>query len=256
MRIVAHRGASGDAPENTLAAFHLAWEQGADAIETDLRLTADGAIVAFHDDTLQRIAADPRRVDTLTLEELQSFDAGSWRHPCFAAERIPTLDTVAATVPPDKSLVLELKGTPDLAEAVAAHFLASPPIPPQRVTFLAFNQETIRRIKHLLPAAPALWLFDRYTAHRLRGKAGLGRWLTEHIASSSLDGVDLRLHPWLHPDLLAPLQKSGKTVFVYTVNAPADAIHCANLGITALTTDHPAQIREHLRLIPGSFHQS
>src|SRR5205085_3299316 len=87
--IVGHRGASADAPENTLAAFRLAWEQGADAIEMDLRLTRDGRIVVFHDEDLRRVAGTKNKVkvEDLTSEELARFDVGSWKGERWEGER-------------------------------------------------------------------------------------------------------------------------------------------------------------------------
>lgn len=114
--VVAHRGASYDAPENTLAAFRLAWDQHADAIEGDFYVTKDQQIVCIHDKTTKRIA--PQQPDlsiaNSTLEELQKLDAGSWKHPRYAAERIPTLKEVLGTVPEGKQIFVEIKCGPEI----------------------------------------------------------------------------------------------------------------------------------------------
>src|SRR5207244_228485 len=89
--IIAHRGSSCLVPENTLAAVQLGWREGADAVEGDFRLTADGQIVCVHDETLKRTAKIDRRVADITLSEMESFDVGSWKSANFSGERIPTL---------------------------------------------------------------------------------------------------------------------------------------------------------------------
>ena len=96
--LVAHRGASKDAPENTLPAFELAWKQGADAIEGDFYLTKDGKIVCFHDGDTKKITGKKLVVKDSTLAELQALDVGEWRGKKFAGTRMPTLEQVLATV--------------------------------------------------------------------------------------------------------------------------------------------------------------
>lgn len=103
--ITAHRGASYDAPENTLAAINLAWEQGADAIEADFYLTRDGQIVAFHDRTAKRTGGVDRAVESMTLAELKQLDVGSWKSAAFAGEPVPTFVEVLANIPAGKRFV-------------------------------------------------------------------------------------------------------------------------------------------------------
>ncbi|MDD5200408.1 MAG: glycerophosphodiester phosphodiesterase family protein [Terrimicrobiaceae bacterium] len=232
--IIAHRGASRDAPENTPAAFRLAWEQGADATETDLRLTADGRIAAFHDADGRRIFRDPRRIRDLSLSELQKFDAGSWKDPRWRNERVPTLADVVATLPPGRRLVLELK------EALGAGFPALLAGAPQdRITLIAFDANVIAEAKRQLPACRALWLFGNYGfIARNRGK-----WLARRVRELGVDGVDLRHERRLDARLIEPLRADGRTVFTYTVNSRRSVLRCARLGLDGITTDRPADAR-------------
>ena len=107
--IVAHRGASGDSPENTLRAFRLAWKQGADAIEGDFHLTNDGRIVCFHDRNTSKLTGENYTISQTTLAELQSLDAGSWKGREFAGTRIPTIEEVFHCIPPGKQIFIEIK---------------------------------------------------------------------------------------------------------------------------------------------------
>ncbi len=100
--LVAHRGASAEAPENTLPAFELAWKQGADAIEGDFHLTSDGRIACFHDYDTKKITGRKLIVKTSTFEQLQSLDVGKWKNRRFAGTRIPAFAEVAAGIPAGK----------------------------------------------------------------------------------------------------------------------------------------------------------
>lgn len=217
MLVIAHRGASAHAPENTLAAFRLAWELGADAIETDLRRTADGVTVAFHDPDGRRILGTPRRLADLTRAQLDPV--------------VPNLEDVLATAPPRGHVVLELKEpfVPDLGA-----------FPPERVTFLSFDPDTIAAVKRAIPAARALWLFGDYAS--LSSPA----WLARRVGDLGVDGVDLRYARALTPRLLAPLRAEQRVVFTYTVNHARGVARCAQLGVDGITTDRPGDVRRWL----------
>ena len=100
--IVAHRGSSFEAPENTLPAFRLAWEQGADAIERDFLLTKDDQIVCIHDASTKRLSDKNLVVSKSTFEELRALDVGAWKHEKFKGTKIPTISEVFATIPKGK----------------------------------------------------------------------------------------------------------------------------------------------------------
>src|SRR5688572_30548440 len=127
--IVAHRGASFEAPENTLAALRRAWELGAESSEIDVRLSADGAVVLMHDDTTERTGAVDRAVRDQTLAELRALDVGAWKAPGYRGERIPTLAEALDATPPGRMLFVELKTGAADASAVAAAILAADPRP-------------------------------------------------------------------------------------------------------------------------------
>jgi glycerophosphoryl diester phosphodiesterase len=236
--VIAHRGASQRAPENTLAAFRLAWEQGADAVETDLRLTADGAIVAFHDADGRRILRHRRAIRDLTLAELKQLDAGAWKGEIWRGERVPELAEVLQTVPPHGQIVLELK-----ENLVGALATALPESIRARTTLIAFDAETISLAKRLLPECRALWLFGNYGLLPSRAR---GRALAARVRELEVDGVDLRHERRLNQSLLAPLRADGRTVFTYTVNHARSIRRCAGLGLDGVTTDRPADARRWL----------
>ena len=108
-KVIAHRGASGQAPENTLAAIHKALDIGVDMIEIDVRQTRDGAIVLLHDRTLNRTTNGKGRVAKQTLKEVQALDAGSWFDPRFATEGVPTLEEAMQLIDGQCGLLIEIK---------------------------------------------------------------------------------------------------------------------------------------------------
>jgi len=236
--IIAHRGASHDAPENTLAAFRLAWEQGADAIETDIHLTADGRVVAIHDADGGRTLGVRKTIRSLTFEVLRTLDAGKWKNRRWSGEQVPSLPEILDTLPAGKQLVLELKE--NLATALA-HELAKAPL--DRVVLIAFDAETIAEAKKCLPACRALWLFNDYGSIPEKQR---GDFLASRVRELGIDGVDLRHEYRLTADLLRPLREDGRMIFTYTINHAADARDCMELGIDGITTDRPAEARRWL----------
>jgi glycerophosphoryl diester phosphodiesterase len=214
MLLIAHRGASADAPENTLEAFQLAWQQGADAIETDLRLTADGHVVALHDPTLTRTTGIRRSLRHLTFTDLRHL-----------APTVPSLPEILAICPPHARVVLELKEGTELLAGIDEALATRPDIRP---TFIAFDHAVIAATKAHFPDHPALWLVDKISAD-----------LPARLDAAHLDGIDLRYSPTLTHSKLEI--RESKILYVFTVNDPAAAAHCEHLGVQALTTDHPAR---------------
>src|SRR6476646_10554366 len=99
VEVIAHRGESADAPENTMAAFRLAWERKVRAIELDVHLTGDGKLIVVHDADTKRVAGTKRIIKESTLDDLRSLDAGRWKGARWAGEKMPTLDEALATIP-------------------------------------------------------------------------------------------------------------------------------------------------------------
>ncbi|MCS6910836.1 MAG: hypothetical protein NZM11_09775 [Anaerolineales bacterium] len=153
--IMAHRGNRVACPENTLAAFRRALEDGADILETDLHLTRDGVFVCIHDATVDRTTNGRGRVDALTLAELKQLSA-SYGRPEFADERVPTLAELAALLPPDIILALELKTDefcrPEVARRLVAE-LESLGVRARTVA-LSFRMERVRAVRAVAPDLP------------------------------------------------------------------------------------------------------
>jgi glycerophosphoryl diester phosphodiesterase len=234
--IIAHRGASAYAPENTLAAFELAVRQGADAIELDAKLTADGQVVVFHDQTLERTTGVHGRVSEKTLAELRHLDAGSHFDIAYKGEPIPTLDEVLEAVGGKIFINIELTNYTSLnddlpqkvAEIVKKHRLS------QWVMFSSFNPIALVRAHRYLPEVP-LGLLSR------PGRAGAWArsWLGFLIPYQAL-------HPYLEDtsqNLIERIHRRGCRVQVYTVNRPEDMRRLIQMGVDGIFTDDPLMAR-------------
>jgi glycerophosphoryl diester phosphodiesterase len=237
--LIGHRGASGSAPENTMAAFRLAIEQGAGFLETDLHLTRDAHLVAIHDATLERTTSGRGFVKELNLAELLELDAGSWFAPDFAGERIPTLEQVLAFArETDIGLFLEIKQESawgiehslvgSLRSAGESH----------RVVVLSFSEGILRNLRRLDNTLMSGLLFDSMPG----GVADL----IERALSIGVRQLAPRLD-LLSPELVAAARQHDLQVVVWTANLPEEMRASIAAGVDGIMTDFPARLRDLLQ---------
>lgn len=246
--IVGHRGASSDAPENTLAAFRLAWEQQADGVEGDFYLTQDKQIVCIHDADTERTGGRRLKVAESTLAELRALEYGSWKDVRFRGEPIPTFAEVLAAIPPGKKFVIELKTGPEIVPFLKAELDRLQP-DHQHLLIIAFNKDTVAACKRSLPTVTAHWL----TGYKQNKETGA--WsptLQEVVAglkASGADGLGTQGNRTIvTADFIRQLQAEGLREFhVWTVDDPADAVFFRELGAMGITTNRPAFIRSQLQ---------
>lgn len=231
--VVAHRGAAGRAPENTLASVQAAIEDGADWIEIDVQESADGEVVVIHDSDFMKLAGQPLRVWEGSLAQLQAIDVGSWYAPEYAGERVPTLSEVLARVQGSRArLMIELKyyGHDDrleqrVIEAVEAADMAD------RVAVMSLSRAGVARLRALRPdweagllVARAIGKLDRVDVDFLAVNVGMAR-----------------------RSFVRSAQRSGRRVLVWTLNDPVSMSRAMSLGVDGVITDEPALAREVLR---------
>lgn len=248
-RIIAHRGASHDAPENTLAAFRLAWDQGADGIETDCRLTKDGEVVCLHDATTGRTANRDMEVASSSLADLRALDFGSWKHPRFAGERLPTLAEALAAVPKGKLVFIEIKGGPEILPVLTARLHASG-LDPTQVVILGFDAGVIAACKRALPALKAHLLtgYSRSKDHPESLPSPTAHELAATLRTCAADGLGTHAdREAATPAFLQVLREGGMREFAaWTVDDAATGRHFRDLGAMAITTNRPREMREWL----------
>lgn len=244
--VVAHRGASRQAPENTMEAFRLGVEAGADAIELDVHLTADGQLAVIHDDTLDRTTDGTGSVAGKTMDEIRRADAGAR----FARDGdaglpfaghglgVPSLPEVLAWLPEEVGLVVEIKAraaADAVVEALSSHAARSD----RRVAVISFDEPTIERVRELdrglrtgYLLVPGQAIGPAMTWAAERGHAGLHPW----------DG-DLGIDPL---SILAQAQQLGLELGCYVVNDPDRMRFLAACGLWGFVTDVPDVAREAL----------
>ncbi len=246
LELVAHRGASADAPENTLAAIELAWRQGADAVEADFRLTRDGHVVALHDHSLLRMAGVDVRVASSTLAELRQFKIGAAPAP-FAPQKIPTLDELLATTPRGKRFYVEIKCGAEIADALARAVRDSS-VAEEQVVLICFSAELLVEVRRSLPRSPT------YLVVEFLRDPESGQWhpdVLDSLAEAqrySLSGLDLMAARAADADLLRRVRDAGLDVCVWTVDSPEEAHGLIDLGIRRITTNRPGWLRQQLGL--------
>lgn len=248
--ITAHRGASHDAPENTLAAFRLAWEQQADAIEGDFRLTVDGHLVCIHDADTERTCGVKRVVAASRLEDLRSLDFGRWKAPAFSGQPCCTLDEVLEIMPDGKRFFIELKTGPEIVEPLG-RIIERCKADASSLVVIAFDEKTIAACKKRLPGVKAHWL----TSFK-ETRTGSSEWrpsaeqVVETVRRCGADGVGLQARRQVvDREFVQQLRVGGVTEFhVWTVDSPDDARFFVGLGAMGITTNRPLLIRESLRM--------
>ena len=251
--IVAHRGASHAAPENTAAAFELAWQQKADAIEADFRLSQDGQIVCIHDATTQRTAGVDWEVCDKTLAELKTLDVGTWKDPKFKGEKILTLSEVLRLVPRDKKIFVELKSGPEIVKPLQ-EVLKKSQVAAAQMLVITFNEETAREVKRSLPHLKVHWLTGLEDAvDSPNDDAEISR-ITDSLSRTGADGLGSEAKRTVLTDaFIQKLTAKGLPEFhVWTVDDPQDAIYYQDLGAFSITTNRPGFLRKKLRQVGGA----
>jgi glycerophosphoryl diester phosphodiesterase len=241
--VIAHRGFSGAAPENTLAAFKKAMEVGGDMLELDVHFSKDGQVVVIHDDTLDRTTNGRGKVGDYTLKELRQFDAGSRFAPQFAGERIPTLVEVLKLAKGKIPVNIEIKNDSpspykitDLADRVLQEVKKAGM--EGEVIFSSFYPSSLERIKE---RDPRIWVALLY--HR--------DWssLREVTGGRAFPVLNLRLS-FLTQEKIARIHREGMKVNTYTVNSEEEMERFIRWGVDGIITNHPDKL---IRILKQKF---
>lgn len=238
VEVIAHRGASSQAPENTLGAVELAWQLNADAVEVDVHLSADGQLVVIHDETLERTGGRPERVDSLSAAELAQVDVGSWFGQDWSAERVLPLREIIASVPDDRRIFVELKcgaGAETLqALADAVRDVAESP---QKVVLISFDLDLMREVKREFPMHRAFLVAKQ--------EKDTGEWqptareIVDKAIEAGLDGVDLSNTLAVDREAVNLIHSAGLACCIWTVHLKEDADRLIEAGVDSLTMDDP-----------------
>ena len=231
---VAHRGATGYAPENTIAAFDLAVDMKADYIEIDVQRSKDGELVVIHDTTVDRTTDGTGKVGDLTFEQLRNFDAGSWKGEQFAGEPIPTFEEILDRYHGKIGILIELKAPelyPGIEEQVSDALRERNLDKPQneKIIIQSFNFESMKKMNRLLPQVPI----------------GV---LTSNRADTTLEALQefSTYADWFNPsygvvteELVNQVHSLGMQIGSWTVRSQEAADLLFEMGVDAIISDYP-----------------
>lgn len=235
----AHQGANAAAPANTLAAFRLAAEMGADGVELDAHLSRDGEVVVIHDFTVDRTTGGQGPVQKMTLAQLKELDAGSWFAPAFAGERIPTLQEVFEAIGHRLLVNVEIKSLPGRSRGLEAEVvrLIEDNNLAHRVIVSSFNPLSLRKVKRLNSNIPTALLYAPDMPIFLR-RAWLSPIAPHEFRHPHHSMVDERFMAWV--------RQKGYRVNAWTVNEPDEMHRLLALGVDGIITDRPDLLAEML----------
>ena len=245
--IVGHRGASHDAPENTLAAFRLAFEQKADGIEGDFWLTKDGHIACIHDADTLRVAGKKLLVSQTTLADLKKLDVGSWKGKQWKDERVPTLQEVFGLLPEGKILFIELKCGPEIVKPLTK-VLANLSIKPEAYVVISFNEKTLAECKKQIPKVTTHWLTSYTKTKRNKTWRPVPADVFKALKQTNADGLGSQAKTTVfNAQSIERLREMGmKDFHVWTVDDVQTAKFYKRLGAFGITTNRPGYLRKAL----------
>ncbi|MFJ4778648.1 glycerophosphodiester phosphodiesterase [Streptomyces sp. NPDC088762] len=248
IRVVAHRGASHEHPEHTIEAYRQAIADGADALECDVRLTADRRLVCVHDRRVERTSDGRGVVSAMTYEQLSALDFGRWKGEEHRGARVLLFeDLLKEALAADRpvGLAVETKHPTragglleaELVRVLKDHGLADGTS--GLVEVMSFSRNALTRMHRLAPGLPAVHLIER----RLRAPR-------PPFAGHAGPGIDLVRSD---PGLVGRLKAKGLRVRVWTVDEPEDVELCLRLGVETIITNRPREVRRHIEaLAPGA----
>ncbi len=244
LEIIAHRGASADAPENTLAAVKLSFEQQADTCEIDVWISKDGKPVVIHDSDTKRVAGVAKKVSEQTLAELRQLDVGRWKDARFEGTRIPTLEEALAAIPAGKRVFVEIKCGPDGVPAIVKAVQQSA-LKPEQPLYIGFSAAVLARVKQEHPEAMTLWIVS-LKEEKEKPPVPLADLIAK-ARELKAEGLNVSASPRIDADFLKQVREAGLKLYVWTVDDPKIARPLQALGVDGITTNRPVLLRKQLQ---------
>ena len=242
VEIIAHRGASYIAPENTMASVMLGWEKGAD-VEKDVHLSKDKRIVVIHDSSTKRTGEIDLKVKEATSQELRKLDVGRFKSEEYAGEQIPFLADIIETIPPGRKLYIEIKCGKEVLPILRKLIIQSGKM--SQIVIIGFDLEIVAMSRELIDV-PTYWLKGTEKDKETEEWIPHDPQLVQIAKSKGLDGRDVH-YAGVTKDFMDAVKASAQKLYVWTVDEPEEAIRLIKLGVDGITTNRPAWLREQLR---------
>ncbi len=245
VEIVAHRGASFDAPENSLSSMKLAWKQKTDAIETDIHLSKDGKIVVMHDFDTKRIGGVDKKIVDQTWDDLSQLEIGEWKSAKYRGENIPTLESILKTVGKGKRVFIEIKVGTEILPELGRVMKASGKKPTQ-LPIITFKYDVAKAAKAMFPEHEVYHL-SSYSKDKKTGELPDIDQLIQQAKAANLDGLDLNFNFPIDKAFVQKVHAAGLKLYTWTVDEPVVAKAEVEAGVDGITTNRPEFLRKALK---------
>lgn len=237
--IIAHRGESFDAPENTLASINLAWERNDNAVEIDIQLSKDKKIVVIHDKNTYRLTGKFKKILAQTLKYLQLLDVGKHKGKKWKGEYIPTLREVLKTLPQNKYLFIEIKSSSEIIQYLK-DILNHSLIDPKFIKFIAFNKNTLSKLKTEFPKYDCYWIYKRILFFkRINILKIIGQ-----CKDAGLNGLDLRADTLNNESEARQIKNAGLDLYTWTINTFNETKKFYEWGFDGVTSDKASWLQD------------
>jgi len=246
VEFTAHRGESADAPENTLAAFNLAWSRGVKSAELDVYLSKDGKLVVCHDATTKRTTGVDKKIADSTWDELRDLDAGKWKSEEWAGERLPLLGEMLATIPEGSRCFIEVKTGPEIMPALV-EAIRECGKKPEQLVIISFNAQTVAEAKRQLPELKAYFLSGFKENKETKEITPTVDELIAKAKELRADGLDLSHTGPIDADFVRKVKDAGLELYVWTVNDVDKARRMIEAGVDGITTDKAQWLEQQLK---------
>jgi glycerophosphoryl diester phosphodiesterase len=245
LQIIAHRGASFIAPENTQASFNLAYKMGAPAAECDVYLTKDNQIMIMHDKSAKRTGGVDVNMAQTDSNTLSKIDVGSWKSPDYKGEKIPFLKDVIQSIPQGKKLVIEVKSGVEILPYL--HELITKSNKADQLEIISFDFDVAAGCKKLMPDIPVYWLIWSDNDKQTKQPIPHSFENIDKAKSVELDGIDAS-YAGVTKEFTDKIHSAGMKLYVWTVDDINDAQKLKNIGVDGITTNKPDIMLKHFKL--------
>ena len=242
VEIIAHRGASFLAPENTMASVTLGWEKNAD-VEVDVHLSSDDRIVVIHDASTKHITGTDLKVKETTSEELRTLDYGSFKGEKFAGEQLPFLADVLKTIPPERKFYVEIKCGKEILPFLSRLIIESGKM--SQIVIIGFDIEVVTSSKQFIDV-PTYWLKGTKKVKETDEWIPHDPDLVQMVKDIGLDGLDVH-YAGVTKEFVDVVEAAGQKLYVWTVDDPDEAKRLVDLGVSGITTNRPEWLREQIK---------
>ena len=239
--IIAHRGESYNAPENTHASINLAWKRNDDAVEIDVQLTKDERIVVIHDKSTLRTGGKLKRISSNTYENLLQVEIGKFKGRKWKDERIPLLGDVIDKVPKNKILFVEVKSDYRIVKHLK-NLIRQKGVEPNQIKFIGFDINTLKLIKISLPEFESYWIIE---GKHYKSKSLL-KSSVEKCKEAGLDGLDVQARKYLNSEVIKFVKNNGLHIYTWTVDDRVRAKQLYIDGIDGITTNRASWLKKKL----------